>query len=207
MFSFIPTGGRIDPALHADPAWHIHTVAHDLVLIDAWRLPVAGADTDFREFMDMFLSLDLADNDQSAASNLLFAARSKLGELFGWDDEVLTQPIPGCVETSLRDRLPPELRESAAGVDDSQSEFRIVYQTEVEAVVELSNSTVHAAVHFAWVSVEGANHVGQMGIYTKTRGRFGGAYMIAIAPFRHHVVYPALMRRLESAWDQRLSTR
>ena len=207
MFSSIPTGGRIDPALHADPAWHIHAVANDFVLIDAWRLPVAGAGEDFGEFMDMFLSLDLADNEQSAASNLLFAARSKLGEVFGWDDEVLTQPIPGCVETSLRDRLPLDLLESAAGVDDSQSEFRIVYQTEAEALVELSNSTVHAAVHFAWVPVEGANHVAQMGIYTKTRGRFGGAYMIAIAPFRHYVVYPALMRRLESAWKQRLSTR
>ena len=195
MSSTTPTGGRIDPADHNNPAWHIHEVAHDFELIDAWRLPVAGGEEDFAEFMTMFLSLDLADNEQSSASNLLF--------VFGWDDEVLTLPIPGCTETSLSDRLSPELRASVDGVDDSQSEFQIVYQTDDEAVVELSNSTVHAAVHFAWVSAEGANHIGQMGIYVKTRGRFGGAYMVAIAPFRHYIVYPALMRRLESAWQQR----
>lgn len=205
MSSTTSTGGRIDPADHHDPAWHIHGVAHDFELIDAWRLPVVGGPEDFAEFMTMFLTLDLATNEQSTASNLLFAARTKLGEVFGWDDEVLTLPIPGCEETSLSDRLSPELRALVDGVDDSQSEFRLVYQTDDESVVELSNSTVHAAVHFAWVATEGASHIGQMGIYVKTRGRFGGAYMIAIAPFRHYIVYPALMRRLESAWKQRPS--
>jgi hypothetical protein len=67
MSSTTPTGGRIDPADHNNPAWHIHEVAHDFELIDAWRLPVAGGEEDFAEFMTMFLSLDLADNEQSSA--------------------------------------------------------------------------------------------------------------------------------------------
>ena len=42
-----------------------------------------------------------------------------------------------------------------------------------------------------------------MGVYVKPRGRFGVAYMAAIAPFRHRVVYPALMREIEQGWNAR----
>ena len=49
--------------------------------------------------------------------------------------------------------------------------------------------------------VNGERFVAQMGIYVKNRGRLGQLYMPAIAPFRHYIVYPALMRRLESAWQ------
>ena len=69
--------------------------------------------------------------------------------------------------------------------------------------MELSNSTVHAAIHLAWVEVDNDSYIGQMGIFVKTRGRLGGVYMSAIAPFRHYIVYPALMRRLSQAWQQR----
>ena len=195
--------GRINTADHHDPAWHIHEVAQDFELIDAWKLPVAGAIGEFPELAALFLSLDLADDDKSKISNMLFAARVKLGEIFGWDDEVLSLPIPGCRETSLRDRLSPELGASADDVNHYSSEFRMVYQTPTEAVLELSNSTVHAAVHLAWVTTGDTSYNGQMGVYVKPRGRLGPFYMSAIAPFRHYIVYPALMRRLGTAWQQR----
>jgi hypothetical protein len=44
---------------------------------------------------------------------------------------------------------------------------------------------------------------GQMGVYVKPRGRFGTAYMALIGPFRHLIVYPALMRQIKRAWDAR----
>lgn len=108
--------------------------------------------------------------------------------------------------TSLRDRLPPELAESSNDLDDSPADFQLVYQTDSEAAMELSNSTVHAAVHFAWVATDDETYVGQMGIYVKNRGKLGQIYMPAIAPFRHYIVYPALMRRLGPAWLQRKSS-
>lgn len=203
MTDQLPESGRIDPSDHHDAAWHIHDVASDFQLIDAWKLPVAGSFDEFSELTALFLSLDLADDDGSRISRLLFAARDRLGQVFGWDDEVLTQPIPGCEETSLRHRLPTELRKTAHEIDDSASDFQAVYQTETESVLELSNSTVHAAIHFAWVGTHDTNYVGQMGIYVKNRGRLGRIYMPAIAPFRHYIVYPALMRRLGPAWRQR----
>jgi hypothetical protein len=39
-----------------------------------------------------------------------------------------------------------------------------------------------------------------MAVYVKPRGRFGRPYMAFIAPFRHWVVYPALLRQIERAW-------
>ena len=62
---------------------------------------------------------------------------------------------------------------------------------------------MHAVLHLAWVD-QGENlYRGQMGIYVKTRGALGAAYMALIGPFRHLIVYPALMRQIARAWLQR----
>jgi len=42
---------------------------------------------------------------------------------------------------------------------------------------------------------------GQMAVYVKPRGRLGKEYMALIAPFRHWIVYPSLMRQIERAWN------
>jgi hypothetical protein len=34
----------------------------------------------------------------------------------------------------------------------------------------------------------------------KPNGRFGTAYMAAIRPFRHLIVYPAMLRGIEREW-------
>jgi len=197
-------GARIDPADHADPSWHINQVAADFDLIDAWQLPVTGEPDEFSEFVRFFRSQDLGHDENSTLYGLLFTVREKLGDVLGWDEEVLTQPIPGCQETSLRDRLSDELRATIDPSEDKAEEFRMVYETDAEAAMELSNSTVHAAIHFAWIrSTDGLTCFGQMGIFVKHRGRLGRIYMPAIAPFRHYIVYPALMRRLEAGWRTR----
>ena len=35
----------------------------------------------------------------------------------------------------------------------------------------------------------------------KPNGRLGRAYLVAIMPFRHMLVYPALLRDLERRWQ------
>jgi hypothetical protein len=60
-------------------------------------------------------------------------------------------------------------------------------------------------MHLAWVEHDAGSYQGQMGVYVKPRGRFGEAYMAVIAPFRHRVVYPALMRQVERAWNARMA--
>lgn len=71
------------------------------------------------------------------------------------------------------------------------------------AASEFSNGTVHGVLHLGWVQREGGRYGAQMGVYVKPRGRTGGAYLKLIEPFRHLIVYPALMRQVQRRWAGR----
>ena len=62
---------------------------------------------------------------------------------------------------------------------------------------------MHAVLHVGWVRQPDASYRAQLGLYVKPRGWFGPLYMGAIRPFRHHIVYPALMRQIGRAWEAR----
>ena len=47
---------------------------------------------------------------------------------------------------------------------------------------------------------EHGGYRGQMAVLVKPNGLLGNAYMAAITPFRHLLVYPAAMRQMERAW-------
>ena len=115
--------------------------------------------------------------------------------------------IPQNTETTLSARLPADLRNTAEGPHLHPRDFAFtpLYRTDTEWAAELSNRTVHAVMHLAWVERQDGRYQGQMGVYVKPRGRLGAAYMALIAPFRHRVVYPALMRQIERAWDARMA--
>ena len=42
-----------------------------------------------------------------------------------------------------------------------------------------------------------------MAVYVKPNGLFGTAYMAAIRPFRHLIVYPPMMRQIARNWRAR----
>ena len=42
-----------------------------------------------------------------------------------------------------------------------------------------------------------------MAVYVKRNGLFGAAYMAAIAPFRHLLVYPQMIRAVGQEWQRR----
>jgi hypothetical protein len=104
---------------------------------------------------------------------------------------------------ALAERLPDDLRGTAAGVDFGSLPFSPLYRTDREAAAEVSNRTVHGVAHFAWVDQGDGRYRGQMAVYVKPRGLFGRAYMGAIKPFRYLIVYPALMSEFERAWANR----
>lgn len=87
-------------------------------------------------------------------------------------------------------RLPKDLLDTAADVDLHATSFTPLYRTDVEFAAELSNRTVHAVRHLAWVDKGDGCYQGQMGVYVKPRGPFGAGYMAFIAPFRHRPVDP-----------------
>ena len=42
---------------------------------------------------------------------------------------------------------------------------------------------------------------GRLAVLVKPNGLFGKAYLTAIAPFRHRLVYPAMLRQIRDAWQ------
>ncbi len=199
-------GARLKTSRHGDLPWRIGEVAPDFKLIDAWALPARGTLKEFSDLVEILANLDSSADDNSRPSRALFAVRAWLGQRLGWDKEINTLPIPGCEETSLRERLPDDLD---AEKDDTvgESPFRPVYRTKDEWAVELSNGTVHGILHLGWVPRTDGTYSGQMGVYVKPRGWFGPVYMALIAPFRHLIVYPAMMRRIGRAWKARSEKR
>ncbi len=196
------TTAKLRPEQHSSLPWQINEIVSDFNLTDAWALPAEGSLEEFDDLCRIFSSIDPSGDTQSGLSRTLFSVRHHLGERLGWDKSVNTLPIPGCRESSLRDRLPRGLAAETSGTA-GRLPFRPVFRSNNEWALELSNSTVHAALHLGWVPQADDSYQGQMGIYVKPRGRLGGPYMAAIAPFRHHVVYPALLRRIDHAWANR----
>jgi hypothetical protein len=142
-------------------------------------------------------SLDPAESP-SAAARALFAVRGKLGELLGWDSG---EAGIGSRVATLRDRLPADLRDTYAGSDFDAVPFSPLYETGDEFAAELANRTVHGVLHFGWVEDEAGGYRGQMAVLVKRNGALGSAYVAAIGPFRHRLVYPPLLRQIGHAWD------
>jgi hypothetical protein len=201
---------KLPNAEHERRPWRIHDLVPDFTLEDLWALPVQGGLEDFQGLLEMAGSFD-PSQAESGPTRFLWNLRDRLGV---WLDlgEISTPvdgeepgglPIPGTTETSLRDRLPPDLRGSASDFTFGSLPFVPLYRTDREAAAEVSNKTVHGVAHLAWVDAGGSRYEGQMAVYVKPRGAFGRAYMALIKPFRYCVVYPALMQQMERAWDAR----
>lgn len=202
---------RLSNAAHESRPWRVRDITSDFTLEDVWALPVHGAADDFRRLLGVMMSIDPA-NSGSPLSRVLWSVRDRLGKWFdlggisgepGSDGAAGEVPIPDTNEASLTERLPADLANTATDVDFASTPFIPLYRTNVEFAAELSNRTVHAVMHLAWVEEQGGRYSGQMAVYVKPRGRFGRAYMALIKPFRHWVVYPALMRQIERAWNTR----
>lgn len=194
-------------AEHVRHLWRIHDLVPDFTLEDVWTLPVEGEREDFEDFLNFIGSFDPSKTENRPA-RFLWDLRDRLG---AWLDlgEISSPadaeedgglPIPGTDETSLRGRLPADLRDTTAGFDFDSLPFVPLYRTDCEAAAEIGNRTVHGVVHLSWVERDGGGCEGQMAVYVKPRGAFGRAYMALIKPFRYLVVYPALMREVERSW-------
>jgi hypothetical protein len=201
---------RLPNSAHEAHPWAIGRIAPDFSLLDAWAVPARGGPDDFDSFLDVMASFDPADAE-SALSRALFSLRLRLGACLGLDDATKERPIPGCTETTLGARLPERLRGTATSpvISDAmqQAGFVPLYRTDGEWAAEVSNATVHGVLQLAWVEQGEDRFRGQMGVYVKPRGKLGEAYLKFIEPFRHFIVYPALMRQIERAWmpDRRRS--
>ena len=189
---------RLADTAHTTRPWRIHEITGDFTVEDVWSFHTPGAGPD--DFPRMLAAMQAAGLDkQPWPARFLFALRWKLGALFGWDK---ASAGVGTRVTSLRDRLPADLRDSPTGPDNDRMPLKAVYELDHEAARELANKTVHTVMHLGWVQGADGDHELRMAVLVKPNGLFGRLYMAAIAPFRYLVVYPALTRQWERAWRQ-----
>ena len=187
-------GATLPDTAHTSRPWRIHELTGDFRLEDVWALPTPGGPDDFPRLVELMASFD-PTKSSSRAARALFAIRLKVGGLLGWDDEDagLGSRVP-----TLRDRLPADLRDSSSGPASEALPFAPVYMTDDECAMEIANRTVHGVVHVGWVEEDTGGYRGQMAVLVKPNGLLGSAYMAAIGPFRHLIVYPPMMREIET---------
>ena len=189
---------RVPNAMHEAHPWRIHEIVPDFRLEDVWEPPRVGHGDDFARLVEMIAGFDTAASS-SPAVRFLFAARWKLGELFGWDRP--TTGVDGRVP-SLRNRLPADLRTAPTGPAFASLPFESLYLLEDEFAAEVANSTMHGVLHLGRVPTTGDEFRVQLAVYVKTNGVLGDLYMAAIKPFRYVVVYPTLLREFAERWSQ-----
>ena len=188
---------RLPNSAHDARPWRIHELAPDFELEDVWALPTPGGPDDFPRLVELVASFDPAQSSP-AMVRLLFALRWKVGELLGWDgpDDGLGARVP-----TLRDRLPADLRDAAPGPETLP--FVPLYLTDDEWAAEIANRTMHGVLHLGWVPDGLGGYRGQMAVLVRPNGLLGSAYMAAIAPFRHLIVYPKMLAEMGRRWQAR----
>jgi len=181
-------------AEHTRRPWRIHEIAKDFRVLDVWALPTPGGPDDFARLVRLMTDFDPAET--SVVVRALFAIRWTLGRMFGLDDQ---ETGLGARVGSLRDRLPSDLADPPSDLDAHL--FTPLYLTHNELALEMANQTVHGLMHIGWVADETGGYRGQMAVLVKPNGALGAAYLTAIAPFRHLLVYPLMLRDIGRAWS------
>lgn len=162
---------RLPDEAHTGRPWRIHALRPGLRVEDVWALPARGGAGDFARLVDLVTGIDPARMG-SRPVRALFALRARIGALLGWDGD------------------------EPAGA----SAFAPILHTDREFAAEIFNRTVHGVLHLGWVEERPGVHRGRLAVLVAPNGRLGRAYMAAIRPFRHAVVYPALLREIDRRW-------
>jgi hypothetical protein len=189
---------RLPNSAHTSRPWRIHEIVPDFRLEDVWALPTPGRADEFPMLVEGLASSDPAQTP-SRAARALWSLRWKLGDVFGLD-----APASGLGSrvATLRERLPEDLR-AAVGPEFQKLPFTSLYLTDDEFAAEIANQTMHGVLHLGWVDDGSGGYHGQMAVYVRPNGLMGNAYMAAIKPFRHWVVYPQMLRAMERRWRDR----
>jgi hypothetical protein len=206
---------KINIKSHYSKSWKVHEIAQDFILLDVWEYPISSdssKDQDFLFFLKMIQQsppdiINRSVSIQFLAARLLISLRVYMGKIFGLDKNINTLPIPGCQESSIKERLSMKDRKrslalSELGILGSNYEtWRVVYLYEDEMLTELSIDLVHVLMHLGWVYKYGDFFTVQLAVYAKPRGMIGNLYLKLIMPFRRAIIYPALIENIKNTWE------
>lgn len=197
---------RLDTNEHMKHAWQTHTLLEDFEIEDVWDLPVEMSDHQPVSDVPKVFATAIEEIARTGVAGWLFQFRFYLGKIFGWDDDVdIVDILP---VGSIRERY---ARQHGLAADDFSVEqgaqFVPVYQTQDEALSEIENETVHAAVHYGKIPIDNDRYKVHMTVYVKPKGLFGKMYMQLIKPFRLYIVYPVMLKVIRKHWQKQQQTR
>jgi hypothetical protein len=184
---------RLPNAAPTSRPWRIHELTAGFRLEDVWELPTPGGPDDFPRLVRIMTSGD-PSHGSSRAARTLWAVRLRAGQLLGWDDQ---DDGPG--RPTVRSRLPADLRATPPG--PRFGAFTPLYLSGDEFAAEIVNRTVHGILHLGWAGDQAGRYHGEMAVYVQPNGLLGTVYLATIRPFRHLIVYPAMLREIGKAWQ------
>ena len=188
---------RIDPGEFRARPLRVHALLHDVPLEDAWAVPLSGGGTG-RTVQELRAAMLAGRAAAPAVVQGLLGLRRRIGALFGWDHQ-----RPAWNAESYANRLSPADRaQSLVAPGTPDGNFRLLYRFDDEQLSELRNATVHAFVSLS-IRPTPSGYLAYAGVFVQPVHRFTRLYMGAIAPFRRLVVYPAVLRKVQSTWAQR----
>ena len=186
---------RVDSLEYKRLELRAHSLLADVPLHDVWAVELPGGGSG-RTVADLRTLLSVGNLiTANVAVRFLFALRTRLGRIFGWDHEP-----PGADRASFLHRLSETDRASslvAPGTPDGP--FRLLYVSPREAISEIQNATVHAFSVFA-LTEHPVGYRLYWAIYVQPVGRMTRWYMRLIDPFRRLVIYPAVLRYIRASW-------
>jgi Protein of unknown function (DUF2867) len=189
---------RISPPEFLAQSLRVHAFLAGVALHDVWAVdlpPIRKAIT-LQEFRRRAKRND-GTGQLTRPARLLFRLRILIGRVLGWDSGRSETP-----KELFAERLTPrDCARSAVPAGTQEGMLRVVYSFENEQLVELRNRTVHAAALSALVE-RSQSYRFYLAVYVRKRGWITPVYMSLIDPFRRWVVYPALLRQIESAWTR-----
>ncbi len=194
------TSYQIANEIHLDLPWRVHSLLEDFNLADVWQIPVI---LEQHHSLKLFLVEGFNPQQSVTPHSLawyLFHLRKIIGKAFKLDGILGTYHLfPG----NLRTRYAMQEGISEKQLPDPGSlEFVPVYQLENEFLTEIQNKTVHAALHVGKVPLNADRYTVHLAVYVKPKGKLGELYLKIINPFRHWVVYPALLKGAGSRWKK-----
>ena len=166
----------------------VHGILSDVPLHDvsAIDLPGGGAGRTISDVRSLLAGVNLRAANPAVCA--LVALRTRVGRLCGWDSDIHT--IHRHQDTSAL----------APGSPDGR--FHLLYVLERESLAEFRNATVHALFAFALTETLAGYRL-YLGVYVQPVSRLTALYMALIDPFRRFIVYPAVLRKIRRAWEER----
>jgi len=178
----------------------VHDFLRGVPIEDIWAIDLEGGPAELTLQDCAWMIQGFKDAKMPFIVTWLFRFRNFLGRVFGWDKGADSPELPATsyIHNLTDDDCARSFHEP--GITDPPQ--RLVYDFDNEVLGEIINKTVHAFVHASLHKTE-MGHRMVMAVYVKPVGAITRFYMALIKPFRHLIIYPALLQRVRRLWAER----